>query len=71
MRTVEVKKKNEWVRVFGINDIHKWDKFRMFEQDGTPVIGEQGQTVFKAISEPYWSDKNCTWMIDIETNTLH
>lgn len=69
-RTVEVKRKNEWIRVFGVNDLHNLDEFRMFEPDGRPVIGENGQVVFKAISEPYWSDDLCTWMIDIENRKL-
>ncbi|AGI11984.1 hypothetical protein X915_gp116 [Bacillus phage vB_BanS-Tsamsa] len=42
----------------------------MFEPDGRPVIGENGQVVFKAISEPYWNDDLCTWMIDIENRKL-
>lgn len=69
-RTVERFDGDKWIRVKGIEELHKGDIFRIFEPSGKPVVGNKRETIFYAISEPYWSDKHGDWSIDIG-NPLH
>ena len=64
-RTIEVFRDDEWKEVKEMYELRKGDSFRMFEPDGQPVITDKGETVFHAISEPYWSDIHNQWTIDI------
>ena len=69
-RDVEVRIGDKWLLLNGIQNLRKGQYFRMWEPDGKPVINN-GENVFKALSDPYWSDTDDTWMIDIETELLH
>lgn len=51
-RKVEVLRAGIWYNS-DFTDITNGDMFRMFESDGTPVIGEDGSYIFKAESEVY------------------
>ena len=60
-RKIEVSRDDKWVEV-QMKDIRKGEKFRMFEPDGKPVVGQgefKGKTVFKAEEDPYEVDG--TW----------
>lgn len=69
-RTVERLKGVAWTPIVGINELHKGNVFRMFEPDGEPVVSNEGEIIFHATSEPYWSDIHNDWSIDIG-NPLH
>lgn len=61
------------VVVEGIQSLHKGNIFRMYEPDTEEPVtnSNNGSSIFKAISDPYFSDKHGTWMIDIEDERLH
>ena len=72
MRDVEKKIGDKWLLLSGIDKLNRGDTFRMFEPTGEPVKDKQGNTIFLALSNPYWSDNYNTWMIDIDSvNTVH
>lgn len=64
-RTIEVFRDDEWKEVQEMYELRRGDSFRLFEPDGEPVVGSNGETIFHAISEPYWSDTYNQWTIDI------
>jgi hypothetical protein len=64
MRTVEVKRNGEWALIH-MNELRKDEYFKMFEPDGELVVDEEGKSIFYTISEPYYSDKYNTWIVDI------
>ncbi len=59
-----------------LQDLHKGDVFRMFEEAGVPVEHPPGITEFIAASEPYQSDARTlegkmvedVWTIEIVSN---
>jgi hypothetical protein len=63
-RTVEALRDNRWILV-EMYQLKQYEYFRMFNPDGSIVVGDNGKTVFYSISEPYWSDTYDTWTIDI------
>jgi len=52
LRKVEVLRDNNWTEC-RLKDVKKGEKFRMFEFDGSPVLGSVGESVFVADSDPY------------------
>jgi hypothetical protein len=63
LRTVEVNRKNKWIQI-DFSELVKGDIFRMFEPTSEEVIGNKGETVFQAFSNPYKNDDGI-WQIDI------
>lgn len=54
-RNAEILVDSEWIKVNPI-DIKINDIFRMFEADGTPVIGYNNLTSWTAISDAYYNN---------------
>lgn len=51
-RSVEILINDEWLPI-EFKNIKKGDTFRLFESTGEPVLSEDGDTEFIAISNPY------------------
>lgn len=62
-RTCEVFVNNEWVEINPI-DIKAGMKFKMFEKDGTPVIGIDNKTEFNATSDALYNEDG---VIEVQT----
>jgi hypothetical protein len=71
MRAVQVRRKQNWVSVEGLNYVKRGEAFRMFEPDGKEVTDLRGNVVFYAISDPYWSGEVDTWLIDVIPKPFH
>lgn len=54
-RKVNVFRNNEWVEC-EFTDLKKDDSFRMFDDDGSIVEDDKGNTEFVALSDPYIND---------------
>lgn len=52
MRRLEIKVGDDWVPA-EIGQTEEGDTFRLFEPDGTPVLGSGGLTEFVADSRPF------------------
>jgi len=64
-RITEVLRDGKWVRVSGLCDVVKGDIFRMFENDGDPVLSN-GEIEMYANDTPFirdgrWTIECCTW----------
>lgn len=64
LRRVEILRNGQWQEVdFGF--IKAGDIFRMFEATGEPVVDNNGNRLFIAISNPY-KTKEGLWVVKIE-----
>jgi hypothetical protein len=70
MRAVHARRKGNWVRIEGLNYLRRGEVFRMFEPSGEEVVDKNGNKVFYAISEPYWSNEVQTWLVDVTPKPL-
>ena len=65
LRKVEVLINNEWVeRDFA--ELRKGVKFKMFEPTGEPVVDNEGETEWIAISDPFKTESG-VWAIEIDS----
>lgn len=58
-----------WKEV-SFQDLKKGDKFRLFEPDGEPVVGdEEGKAIFICVGDAYQNQSTPAkvWTVDIET----
>lgn len=62
-RKVEINKNGEWLPIL-FSELKNGDTFRMFESTGEPVVGDDNDTIFTAISDTY--KINETLSIDIK-----
>jgi hypothetical protein len=55
-RKVEVFKHNEWIEEEDMSILSENDIVRLFETDGSPLVGFKGATNFRLIEKPYLNE---------------
>ena len=66
-RKIEKKVNERWVLIHREN-IRKGDKIRMFENDGTPVKDNDGNTEFNVKTDAKPCEPIGNFYVDVETN---
>ena len=62
-RKVEVFKDNEWLEI-QFKELEVDNRFRMFEPDGSPVLGSAGITEWVVTKGPYRRDEDGVWTVE-------
>ena len=65
LRKVEVLKNDGWKEIQFI-DLEIDDKFRMFEPDGSPVVGLGGITEWAVTRAPYRRTEDEVWTVECD-----
>jgi hypothetical protein len=65
LRKVEVFRDKEWSEI-QFKNLEVNDKFRMFDPDGTPVIGLGGVTEWAVTKGPYRRTEDEVWTVECD-----
>ena len=64
-KSVYVFRNDVWVEA-KFTDLKKGDIFRLFDPDGTPIVGSKKQKEFLATSEAYQRKSDGLWTVNVE-----